>query len=89
MPAVLKYLLKAGLIDDQCLTVTGLSMGENLAQVVDLHESQKIIVPIEEPIKETGHLQILFGNLAPEGCVAKITGRLYQTGCIQEDSAAC
>ncbi|MCO4293720.1 dihydroxy-acid dehydratase [Solitalea sp. MAHUQ-68] len=75
IPAVMKYLLKKGYLHGDCLTVTGKTVAENLANVTDLSENQQIIVPIESPIKATGHLQILYGNLAAEGSVAKITGK--------------
>eukprot|EP00854_Cymbomonas_tetramitiformis_P015653 gene15653-18564_t len=74
-PAVLKYLLAEGLIDGTCMTVTGKTLAENLDSCPPLSEGQKVIMPIEEPIKKTGHLQILYGNLCPEGSVAKITGK--------------
>ena len=74
-PAVLKYLLEKNLIHGDCLTVTGNTMAENLATCESLPEDQKIIFPIESPIKKSGHLQILKGSLAPEGSVAKITGK--------------
>src|ERR1700742_647973 len=75
VPAVMKYLLKLGWIDGSCLTVTGKTLAENLASVPDLEfETKKIIAPIEKPIKATGHLQILYGNLATGGSVAKISG---------------
>ena len=74
-PAVMKMLLNEGLIDGSCLTVTGKSVAENLAEVPDLHQGQKIINPVSQPIKPTGHLQILYGNLAAQGAVAKITGK--------------
>jgi dihydroxy-acid dehydratase len=74
-PAVLKYLLEKGLIDGSCLTVTGKTLAENLKALEGLKEGQKIIVPVEKPIKKTGHIRILRGNLAPEGAVAKITGK--------------
>jgi len=74
-PAVLKYLLEKGFIDGSCMTVTGKTMAENLAGCPGLSEGQKVIMPIETPIKPDGHLQILYGNLAPEGSVAKITGK--------------
>lgn len=74
-PAVLKYLLQKGFIDGSCMTVTGKTMAENLAGCPDLSEGQQVIMPIEKPIKPDGHLQILYGNLAPEGSVAKITGK--------------
>ncbi|KAL3686988.1 hypothetical protein R1sor_013297 [Riccia sorocarpa] len=82
VPAVLKYLLEKGLIDGSCLTVTGKTLAENLESCPPLSDGQKVIVPFENPIKKTGHLQILYGNLAPEGSVAKITGKegLYFSG---------
>ncbi len=76
VPAVMKYLLKEGLLHGDCLTVTGKTMAENLASVPDLDfDQQKIIKPISHPIKPTGHLQILYGNLATGGSVAKISGK--------------
>ncbi|MDE2392621.1 MAG: dihydroxy-acid dehydratase [Cytophagales bacterium] len=76
MPAILKYLLSVGLLHGECLTVTGKTMAENLAEAPDLNfETQKIIFPITQPLKPSGHLQILYGNLAPGGAVAKITGK--------------
>ncbi|KAL7321175.1 hypothetical protein PS15m_000974 [Mucor circinelloides] len=75
VPGVLKYLLQKGMLHGDCLTVTGKTLAENLAEVDDLAEGQQIIRPIENPIKPTGHLTILRGNLAPEGAVAKITGK--------------
>ncbi|MHA8093408.1 dihydroxy-acid dehydratase [Aquirufa lenticrescens] len=76
MPAILKYLHNVGLLHGECLTVTGKTMAENLAEAPDLNfETQKIIFPITHPLKPTGHLQILYGNLAPGGAVAKITGK--------------
>lgn len=76
VPAVMKYLLKVGLIHGDCLTVTGNTIAENVANAVDLDfETQKIIFPVENPIKETGHLQMLYGNLATKGAVAKISGK--------------
>lgn len=74
-PAVLKYLLEKDLLDGSCLTVTGKTLAENLADLPGLTEGQEIIQPVEKPIKETGHLRVLRGNLAPEGAVAKITGK--------------
>ncbi len=74
-PAVLKLLLEAGLIHGDCLTVTGKTLEENLADLPGLQEGQKVIYPLSKPIKSSGHLQILFGNLAPDGSVAKITGK--------------
>jgi dihydroxy-acid dehydratase len=76
VPAVMKYLLKNGLLHGECLTVTGKTLAENLANAVTLDfESQKIIFPLENPLKATGHLQILYGNLATGGSVAKISGK--------------
>ena len=76
MPIVLKYLLKKGLIHGDCLTVTGKTLAENVAGVPDLEfENQKVIFPIENPVKQTGHLQMLYGNIAPLGSVAKISGK--------------
>lgn len=76
VPAVMKYLLNEGLIDGDCLTVTGKTIAENLKDInpIDAIE-QDIIRPLDKPLKETGHLQILYGNLAEEGSVAKITGK--------------
>ncbi len=76
VPMVLKYLLSKGMLHGDCLTVTSKTLRENLNEVPDIDfESQNIIKPIESPIKPTGHLQILYGNLAPKGSVAKITGK--------------
>jgi dihydroxy-acid dehydratase len=76
VPAVMKYLLKKGWLHGHCLTVTGKTIAENLEDVPELDfETQKIIFPVENPIKATGHLQILYGNLADGGSVAKITGK--------------
>lgn len=76
VPAVMKYLLKKGLIDGSCLTVTGKTIAENLETVPDLDfETQDIVHPLENPLKATGHLQILYGNLAEKGSVAKISGK--------------
>ena len=75
IPAVMKYLLENGLINGDCLTVTGKTVAENLADLPGLKDGQEIIRPLSDPIKETGHLQILRGNLAPDGAVAKITGK--------------
>jgi len=74
-PAVLRYLLDQGRIDGSCLTVTGKTLAENLSEVKPIAPDNPIIYPFERPLKETGHLQILYGNLAPEGSVAKITGK--------------
>jgi dihydroxy-acid dehydratase len=74
-PAVMKLLLEAGLLHGDCLTVTGRTLAQNLADLPGLAEGQEIIRPLTNPIKATGHIQILRGNLAPEGAVAKITGK--------------
>ena len=74
-PAVMKYLLEKNFLDGTCLTVTGETLAENLADVDGLADGQRVIMPVETPIKPSGHLQILRGNLAPEGAVAKITGK--------------
>ena len=74
-PGLLKYLHARGFIDGSCITVTGQTMAENLAGCPDLSPGQDVILPIETPIKPEGHIQILYGNLAPEGSVAKITGK--------------
>ncbi len=86
VPAVMKYLMKHGLIHGDCLTVTGKTIQENLEGLPDLKEGQKIIQPLDTPIKKTGHLQILYGNIAPEGSVAKITGK---EGLFFKGSAIC
>jgi dihydroxy-acid dehydratase len=75
IPAVMKYLLEKGLLDGSCLTVTGKTIAENLANLPALKEGQDVILPLEKPIKETGHIRILRGSLAPGGSVAKITGK--------------
>src|ERR1044071_4615975 len=76
LPSVMKYLLQKGLLHGDCLTVTGKPVAENLAGVPDLDfTTQQIIYPLEQPIKKTGHLQILYGNLAEKGSVAKISGK--------------
>ncbi|HEY2882192.1 MAG TPA: dihydroxy-acid dehydratase [Pirellulales bacterium] len=74
-PGVMKYLLEKGLLDGDCLTVTGKTLGENLAALPPLKANQEVIRTVENPIKKTGHIQILRGNLALEGAVAKITGK--------------
>jgi dihydroxy-acid dehydratase len=74
IPAVMKELLKAGLLHGDCLTITGKTVAENLAEVPDLRADQDVIRPVSNPIYAEGHLAILKGNLSPEGCVAKITG---------------
>jgi dihydroxy-acid dehydratase len=76
VPALMKYLLKEGFLHGDCMTVTGKTIAENLADVPELDfDSQKIIQPLTSPIKPTGHLQVLYGNLATGGAVAKITGK--------------
>ena len=75
IPAVLKYLLRNGLLHGDCLTVTGKTLAENLDDVPDLEEGQDVIMPLDNPIKATGHLRMLYGNLAKNGSVAKITGK--------------
>jgi dihydroxy-acid dehydratase len=74
-PAVMKYLLEKGLINGDCMTVTGKTIAQNLAELPGLQEGQDVILPLEKPIKETGHIRILRGSLAPGGSVAKITGK--------------
>ncbi|MBP7962089.1 MAG: dihydroxy-acid dehydratase [Caldilineaceae bacterium] len=75
VPAVQKLLLRAGLLHGDVMTVTGKTLAENLEAMPDLSEGQKVVTPLSNPIKATGHLQILYGNLASEGSVAKITGK--------------
>ena len=76
VPAVMKYLHKKGMLHGHCMTVTGKTLAENLEEVVDLDfDTQDIIVPLEKPLKPQGHLQILYGNLAERGSVAKISGK--------------
>ena len=75
VPAVLKYMLQQGMLYGDCITVTGKTLADNLANVPDLTKGQTIIRPIETPIKSTGHIRILKGNLAQGGSVAKITGK--------------
>ncbi len=74
IPAVMKYLLKNNLLHGECLTVTGKTVAENLANVPDLNKGQKVFHDLKSPLKPTGHLQVLYGNLASEGSVAKISG---------------
>ncbi|SHK66634.1 dihydroxy-acid dehydratase [Maribacter aquivivus] len=82
VPAVMKFMLENGMLHGDCLTVTGKTIAENLADVPGLLEHQQVIKPLSNPIKATGHLRILYGNLATEGAVAKITGKegLYFSG---------
>ena len=76
LPAVMKYLLEVGMLHGDCMTVTGKTVAENLQHVTPINfETQKIIYPLETPLKATGHLQILYGNLAEKGSVAKISGK--------------
>lgn len=79
VPAVMKMLLEAGYLHGDCMTVTGKTVRENLATLPGLREGQDIIRPFERPIKPSGHIQILYGNLASEGAVAKITGKEGET----------
>jgi dihydroxy-acid dehydratase len=75
VPAVMKMMLAEGLLDGECRTVTGQSLADNLSEVEGFQEGQKVIFPVSNPIKESGHIQILTGNLAVDGAVAKITGK--------------
>jgi dihydroxy-acid dehydratase len=74
-PAVMKLLLEAGLLDGDCLTVTGKTIAENLAELPGLKPGQEVVRPLADPIKATGHIRIMRGNFCPEGAVAKITGK--------------
>ncbi len=85
-PAVLRYLLEKDLIDGSCMTVTGKTLAENLANLPGLKAGQQIIQPIEKPIKESGHIRIMRGNVAPDGAVAKITGK---EGLVFKGTARC
>ncbi|MEO8236594.1 MAG: dihydroxy-acid dehydratase [Flavobacterium sp.] len=75
VPGVMKYLLKEGFLHGDCLTVTGKTIAENLASVPDLQDGQEVIFEIQKALKATGNIQILYGNIATEGCVAKISGK--------------
>ena len=75
IPAVIKFMLDNNMLHGDCMTVTGKTLAENMADVPSLKEGQKVIRTLDNPIKETGHIRILFGNLASEGAVAKITGK--------------
>lgn len=75
VPAVMKYMLEQDMLHGDCLTVTGKTLAENLEKVKALDEKQDIVHPLSNPIKKSGHIQILYGNLAEEGAVAKITGK--------------
>jgi dihydroxy-acid dehydratase len=74
-PAVMKYLLERGFLNGECMTVTGKTLGENIADLPPLSSGQQVIQPVESPVLPRGHIRILRGNLAPEGSVAKITGK--------------
>ena len=74
-PAVMKYLLEKGVLNGDCLTVTGQTLAENLAEAAPLAEGQQVIRSWEDPVQETGHIQIMRGALAPDGSVGKITGK--------------
>jgi dihydroxy-acid dehydratase len=75
IPSVMRYLLDIGKIHGECMTVTGKTIAENLANIAPIPVGNPIVMPWENPIKKTGHLQIIYGNIAPEGSVAKITGK--------------
>jgi dihydroxy-acid dehydratase len=75
VPGVMKYLLKEGFLHGDCLTVTGKTIAENLASIPDLQDGQEVIFEIQKALKATGNIQILYGNIATEGCVAKISGK--------------
>ena len=75
IPVILKYMLDAGYLHGDCLTVTGKTLEENLISVKSLSFDQDVVMPLENPIKESGHIQILYGNLAKDGSVAKISGK--------------
>ena len=75
IPAVLKYMLQNDMLHGDCLTVTGKTLAENLAEVPEMEEGQDVFRPLDNPIKKTGHIRILYGNLAEGGSVAKITGK--------------
>ena len=81
-PAVMKFMLENQMLHGDCLTVTGKTVAQNLEEVPGLPENQKVIMPLDNPIKPTGHIRILHGNLAHDGAVAKITGKegLHFTG---------
>jgi dihydroxy-acid dehydratase len=72
---MMKMMLKEDLLHGDCLTVTGKTLAENLQEVSSYPDNQKIILPLSKPVKDSSHLRILYGNLAPEGAVAKITGK--------------
>jgi len=74
-PAVIRYLLEEGMLDGSCMTVTGKTLAENVSELPGLKAGQKVVHSVLNPIKKTGHIRILHGSLAPEGAVAKITGK--------------
>lgn len=83
IPAIMKYLLNKGFLHGDCMTVTGKTVSENLKDISEIKfDTQDIIHPLDKPLKPEGHLQILYGNIAPQGAVAKITGKegLYFKG---------
>ncbi|MCW7465560.1 dihydroxy-acid dehydratase [Leptospira levettii] len=73
-PAIMKFMLKEGMLDGSCLTVTGKTIAENLESLPDLPKDQDLLRPVSNPIKKEGHIQVLYGNIAKKGAVAKITG---------------
>jgi len=75
IPALMKYLLREGFIHGDCMTVTGKTIAENLESVPDLYEGQVVVQDVKNALKSSGNIQILYGNLASEGCVAKISGK--------------
>ena len=75
IPAVMKYMLENNLLNGDCMTVTGKTISENLSDIKPLNNDQEIINPLSNPIKSSGHIRILYGNIASEGSVAKITGK--------------
>jgi len=75
VPGVMKYLLDLGMLHGDCLTVTGKTVAENLSELPYLKPNQQVILPVTSPVKPTGHLQILYGNLAKSGSVAKVSGK--------------
>ncbi|HSR49420.1 MAG TPA: dihydroxy-acid dehydratase [Acidobacteriota bacterium] len=79
VPGVMKYMLEKGMLNGDCLTVTGQTIAENLDSLPRLSSGQKVVRAVETPLKETGHIEILYGNLAPDGAVAKITGKEGET----------
>ena len=74
-PAVMRYLLDKKMVNGNCMTCTGKTLAENLKDTKPIPIDNPIVLPIERPLKPTGHIQILYGNVAPEGSVAKITGK--------------